>query len=216
MSMDLYLWKAPVTDDPDEAGALLDRHLGGDETVFTPDPAIAAVAAELDRLYPWRWLSNEETVAAMSEEERRRYTPEDLKQVRHIEGGEPWSDLPFDQSDRLLILGIRWGTDNEVLDHIVRLGREHDLVIYDPQGPSVYLPDDPEEAESGPPEPLGPGAIIMAVCVTLLGALLIWAGWRLPVVVLNWLLIGLGVFVLGVGLTLLYAFVIEPLREPLK
>ena len=101
-----------------------------------------------------------------------------------------------------------------MLDHIVRLGREHDLVIYDPQGPSVYLPDDPDESELEPVGSPGFSAIAMAVGVTLLGALLVWAGWRLPILVLNWLLIVLGVFILGVGMTLLYAFVVEPLREP--
>src|SRR5688572_6927935 len=119
MSMDLYLWKAPVTDDPDEAKALLDRYYDKrDTSVFEPSGDIAAYAREL------RGLHSDD--------------PGDFDQ-----DACPWASLPFEETDRFLALNIRWSADNQALDDIVALARKHELVIYDPQGPSVYLPDDP-------------------------------------------------------------------------
>jgi hypothetical protein len=71
MSMELYVWKAPVIDDPDEARALLERYLDGkDQTAFEPSPAIAAMADELLKLHPTRVLRGQEALAAMSDKER--------------------------------------------------------------------------------------------------------------------------------------------------
>lgn len=202
MSMDLYLWKSPVTGDPDEAAALLDRHLGGDAKVFEPSTDIARVSDELCRLYPFRLLSNAETLAAMSEEERGHYTAEELAQLRHIEGGEPWADLPFDQSDRLLVLSVRWGADDRVLDDIVRLGREHELVIYDPQGPSVYLPDDPEEQQPVPPPTLADAAKMLVMAAGLVA--LTYAAWLIPIGWIRWPAVVIAGFVAAAGLFVLW------------
>ena len=161
MSMDLYLWKSPVTDDEEEAGRLIDRYFDDKEQdVFEPSPDIAAAAEELLRLYPYWPVSGEELLASMSDEEKSRYTAQGLAELREFgsytqaEDG-PWSDIPFHQTDNLLVLNIRWSADNKVLDDIVRIGRERELVIYDPQGPSVYLPSDPVDAEPDPPMTLG-------------------------------------------------------------
>jgi hypothetical protein len=215
MSMTLILWKAPVVREPEEAEALLKQFYEcEDDSAFEPSSDIAAVAEELRRLHPWRMLTNEETVARMSDEERQSYRPEVLGELRGVEGGEPWGDLPFWQSERLLMLDLRWGAASDAAtDDIVRLAREHDLVIYDPQGPSVHLPTDPQrdaEAEAEAAQSLGFGAHAMAVGVTLLGLLLIAGGWTLSIPVLNWLLIIVGLFVLGVGITLLGAFIFGP------
>ena len=114
MSMDLYLWKSPVTGDEEEAGKLVARYFDAEEQgVFEPSPDIAAAAEELLRLYPYWPVSGEELLASMSEEERGRYTEEGLAQLREsgsytqAEDG-PWSDLPFEQTDNLLVLNIRW------------------------------------------------------------------------------------------------------------
>ena len=105
----------------------------------------------------------------MSEEERAQYMPEALKQIRGVEGGEPWSDLPFWQSDRLLALDIKWSADDAVIDAIVELAREHELVLYDPQGPEVYLPTDPLPSdEPVPPPTVGDWITIVAICALLL------------------------------------------------
>jgi len=190
MSMDLYLWKAPVTGDEEEARKLVDRYFDiGEHGVFGPSDDIAAAADELLRLYPIRRVSGEELVGAMSDEERGRYTEEGVAELRESgsytqdEGG-PWSDLPFEQTDNLLVLNIRWSADDKVLDDIVRIGRERELVIYDPQGPSVYLPGDPEDY--GPiPEPTAWEWVkTFAIPAALIA--LTWAVWQIPIGWIRW------------------------------
>ena len=133
MSMDLYLWKSPVTGDEEEAKKLIDRHFERQEQgVFEPSADIAAAAEELLRLYPYWPISGEELVAGMSDEERGRYSEDGLAQLRQsgsfTQGkGGPWADLPFDQSDNLLVLSIRWSAHDGVLDDIVRIGREREI-----------------------------------------------------------------------------------------
>jgi hypothetical protein len=185
MSMTLILWKAPLVDDADEAKALLETwYETSDDSAFELSSELALVYDELLRRYPMDWEK----------------------------GADPWADGP-DNTGRLLVLSISWSGDNAILDDVVALTRKHELVLYDPQGPDLHLPGDPEDPP-GPPEPLGFGAIAMGFGVTLLGVLLIAGGWLLSVPVLNWLLIVFGLFVLGVGFTLLYAFIIEPRRQP--
>ena len=160
MSMDLYLCKAPVTDDPDEAAALIDRYFDDrDETVFEPSGDIAAAAAKL----------------------RVRYSddPTDI-----ADDDCPWSSLPFEQTDRLLVLNIRWGADNAVLDYIVELGREHDLVIYDPQGPSVYLPSDPVDQEPVLPPTFTDHFKIWGMALGFVA--LTYGAWQIPWGWLRW------------------------------
>lgn len=209
MSMDLYLWKSPVTDDEEEAGRLVARYFDDNEHgVFEPSPDIAAAADELRRLYPYWRISGEELLASMSEEEQGRYTEEGLAQLResgsYRQGqGGPWADLPFEQTDNLLVLSIRWSAHDGVLDDIIRIGRERELVIYDPQGPSVYLPADAVEE---PVEQTRATArdwfAIIALCAVLLavtyGAWLIPIGWiRWPAVIVAGFFAAAGLFVLG-------------------
>ena len=226
MSMDLYLWKSPVTGDEDEAKRLVDRYFDNNELgVFEPSDDIAAAADELLRLYPYWPVPGAELVAAMSDEERGQYTEEGLAQLRESgsytqdEDG-PWSEIPFDQTENLLVLGIRWSADNKVLDDIVRIGRERELVIYDPQGPSVYLPDDPEDY--GPiPEPSARDWLgIIAMCAFLLAltyaAWLIPIGWlRWPAVIIAGFFAAAGLFVLGGMIAAALGFIdLEEGRKP--
>ncbi len=105
MSMDLFVWKAPVTDDPDEAAKLVGRYYDEDDrSVVEPSADIAAFAEALRSCY-----SDEPT----------DFGDDDC----------PWASLPFDQTDRLIALNIRWSADNSVLDAIVELAREHRLVV---------------------------------------------------------------------------------------
>src|SRR5215210_1542357 len=127
MSMTLILWKAPVVDDPDEAQALIEAWgAHGDDSAFEPSEDIARVADALRS----RWPDD--------------YTDEPPENC-------PWADMPFEQSDRLLALNIRWGADDAAIAAIYVLAREHGLVLYDPQGPDVFLPTDPLEPEAIPP-----------------------------------------------------------------
>jgi hypothetical protein len=53
MGMNLYLWKAPVVDDPDEAARLVDAYENhGDESAFESSADVVAVAKELQRRFP--------------------------------------------------------------------------------------------------------------------------------------------------------------------
>ena len=208
MSMDLYLWKSPVTDDEEEAGKLVDRYFESQEQgVFEPSADIAAAADELRRLYPYWPVSGEELVASMSEEERSQYSEEGLAQLReagsYTQGkGGPWADLPFEQSDGLLVLNIRWSAHDGVLDDIVRIGREHELVIYDPQGPSLYLPTDPiEDLTENPQATAKDWLSIIAMCAVLLG--LTYAAWLIPVGWLRWPAVIVAGFFAAAGLFVL-------------
>lgn len=198
--MTLILWKAPVVDDPDAAKALLTPwYISGDESAFEPSPDIAAVADELRRRYPWRDLSNEETVGRMPEEERARWDEEALTEIKGVEGGEPWADLPFEQSDRLLVLSIKWGADNRVLADITALARNFDLVLYDPQGPDVFLSTDPiEELTEIPPPTAWEWFKSLAIPAVLLA--LTYAAWMIPIGWIRWPAVIVAGFFLAAGL----------------
>lgn len=208
MSMDLYLWKAPVTDDEEEAKKLVARYFDDQEQgVFEPSPDIATVAEELRRIYPYWHVPGEELVAAMSAEERGQYTAKGLAELRqsgsYDQGkGGPWSDLPFEQTDNLLVLNVRWSAHDGVLDDILRLGRAHELVIYDPQGPSLYLPGDPvEEPAEQVRATAGDWISIIAICAVLLG--LTYAAWLIPIGWLKWPAVIIAGFVAAAGLFVL-------------
>jgi hypothetical protein len=206
--MDLYLWKAPVADDEEEAGKLVGRYLeDGERGVFEPSPDIAAAAEELLRLYPYWHVPGEKLVTGMSEAERSQYSEEGLAQLResgsYDQGkGGPWADLPFEQTDNLLVLSIRWSAHDGVLDDIVRVGRERELVIYDPQGPSIYLPTDPvEEPVEQTRATVGDWVSIIALCAVLLG--LTYAAWLIPIGWLRWPAVIIAGFVASAGLFVL-------------
>lgn len=213
MSMDLYLWKSPVTDDEEQAAKLIDRYFDANEQgAFEPSPDIAAAAEELLRLYPYWPVPGEELVRSMSDEERSQYTEEGLAQLlesgSYAQGkGGPWADLPFEQSDNLLQLSIRWSAHDGVLDDIIRIGRERELVIYDPQGPSVYLPDDPEESEPIPAPTLADHLKIWGMAVGL--AALTYAAWLIPYGWLRWPLVAVGAFFTIAALIVVYAMLTE-------
>ena len=155
---------------------------------------IALVANELKRLFPWRDLTNEETVARMSEEERSHYKPEDLRELRGVDGGEPWADLPFYETDRLLSVDVRWGADDAVIAAIVALARKHELVLYDPQGPEVYLPTDPiEELTEFPGFKLGDWLTISAMVAGL--SALTYGAWLIPIGWIRWPLVAVVGFI---------------------
>ena len=64
--MTLILWKGPVVREAEAAEALLKPYYDGlDDSAFEASADIAAFADELRRLYPWRDLTHEETVARM-------------------------------------------------------------------------------------------------------------------------------------------------------
>ena len=206
MSMELYVWKAPVLDDPDEAKALVDRYLdANDETAFEPSPAIASLAEELLQLYPTRVLRGEEALAAMSDKEREGCRDLPLEDVTMVQSEVPWTEFPWFQTDRLLILGMGWSVDGKFLDDVERLAREHDLMLYDPQGPEVYPPGEP--VQPGPDYDPGPIAYVKAFGFVAIFAGLTYAAWLIPFGWVRWPLVVIGLFFTAAALMAAWACV---------
>jgi len=178
MSMTLILWKGPVIDDPDEAKILLQPY-------YDPsDDSAFQVSPDIAKV--WDEL---------------------LRRFPDANDG-PWADFPPEQTDRILLLSIRWGADNAVLDAITELAREHDLVLFDPQGPDIQVPGTPVEPEPGPAMKLGGYFAILLMGVA--AAAIFWLGWRIHVPVLNWILMLSGGFFVIVVLFLLGILLFGP------
>ena len=182
MSMTLILWKAPVVSDEDEAQRLL-----------VP------------------YYDREDDSAFEPSEEIATVAAELLRRFPDAEDG-PWADSPPEQTERILLLGIRWGADDAVLEAIEQLAREHRLVLYDPQGPTVHLPTDP--IDDSPTPPPGFGAYLTVVLVGLVAAAVFLLGWRIDVPVLDWLLMIAGGFGVSVVVFLLGIFLFGPKEDP--
>ena len=83
MSMTLILWKTPVVGDADEAKALTQAWYDSeDDSAFEPSDDIARVADELRRRWPYRMLTNEETVARIHIAEALSYRGETLRRAQ--------------------------------------------------------------------------------------------------------------------------------------
>jgi len=149
--MTLILWKGPVVDDPDAAKALLRPWYDReDDSAFEPSDDLGIM---LERLLD-RWPFDPAT------------------------GSGPWADGP-ENSGRLLDLSISWSGDDRILADIAALARIHHLVLYDPQGPDIFLPDDPIEALTEfPGFPLIDWLKIGAIVAVLSG--LTYAAWLIP------------------------------------
>ena len=185
MSMTLILWKAPVVDDPDKAKALLTPwYITEDESAFEPSADLKTVHDILLKQYPFDW--------------------------NH--GSDPWADPP-QVTDRMLVLSIRWGSESRVLADITALARKFDLVLYDPQGPDVFLSTDPIEELTGVPPPTAwewfKSLAIPAVLIALTyAAWLIPVGWiRWPAVIVAGFFAAAGLFVSGLMIAAALGFI---------
>jgi hypothetical protein len=123
----------------------------------------------------------------------------------------PWSDFPPERSDRLLLLHLRWGADKAVIDAIVELACEHELVLYDPQGPDVSPPTDPVDTGQVPPP--SPFDYLKVVLIGAVAVGVFWLGWTIDVPVLDWILTIAGGFFVAVVLFLLGAMMFGPRAE---
>jgi hypothetical protein len=174
--MSLYAWKSPLVTDTDEARRLLDLE---DESVFEPSEDVTRFFEVLMKRLP---------------------PPESFTDEQLAAGATPWAD-GVEASDRLVSLSIRWGADDDDLDVIVDLAREHDLVLYDPQGPSFHSP---EVEETSPYKP-SPGEFVRGALLLVVGTLGAVGAWKLSVPVLTWLLVFVGGFVALVAAVALVA-----------
>jgi len=179
----LFLWKAPVVDDTDEAERLLKPYYDReDDSAFQQSAAVSTVSSELLRRFPDRFPDSD---------------------------AGPWEEAPH-ETDRLLAVTVWDGADDAeaVIDAIFELAREHELVVYDPQAPHVRLPGEPEP---GPTPPLSLvdrlQMVLIGLVVGLAGAGAFWLGWRMDVPVLDWLLMIVGGFLVTLGVFLIAIFV---------
>jgi len=173
-----FLWAAPTVDHPDEAARLLEPYYErGDASAFESSPNIAIVSDEL----------------------RRRFSDPE---------GEPWAEgLPPKVVDRVLRLAIHPSADATIVNEIVEVAHEYRLVVYDPQGPSFYLPRRVVAAPVPPPR-LGDYLKVMGMGIAAVGVFLL--GWWIQVPVLTWALMIVGGFFLTVILFLLGVMIVRP------
>jgi hypothetical protein len=183
--MDLYVWKAPVVTDEDVARQLITRE---DESVFDPSPDLERFFAELMARFP---------------------PPEAFTEEELATNPVPWADSPYG-SERLVCLSIRWSAADEDLDTIVDLARRHDLVLYDPQGPSFHSPADENE---GVPDAAGMGEYVRGVLLAAFGVLFAFLAWKASIPVLSWVLVFVGGFVALVAGSTTVAVAYQALRE---
>ena len=177
MSMTLILWKAPLVDDPDEAQALLEPwYETGDDSAFEPSDDLATVHDLLLHHHPMDGEND----------------------------GGAWADGP-DNSGRLLVLSVRWGARNRILADIPVLAKKYELVLFDPQGPDLFLPSDP--LEPGPvPLPTAwewfKGFAIPVVLVAIT-----WAAWQIPIGWIRWPAVIVAGFVAAAGLFVFFLMI---------
>ena len=194
--MTLILWKAPWVDNPSDADDLLKDWLEtGDESEFYPNEDIRRAAEMLRSRWP---------------DEYDGEPPDNC----------PWADMPFEQSDRLLAIHIRWGADDEAIAAIYVVAKKLGLILYDPQGPDVFVPTDPIDPGPVPPptawEWFKGTAIVAVLCALTYAAWLIpwwWLKW--PAVIVAGFVTSAGLFVLGGMIAAALGFIdLEEGRKP--
>jgi hypothetical protein len=160
LSGTLIVWKAPLVEDEKAAARLLeDYYASGEEAAFEPSGDVATFYDEIVALYPVdRWAEDE--------------TP-------------TWASAPH-RSDRVVMLDYSWSAPDGFLDDIQRLAGAHELVLYDPQGPDVHLPNEP------PAEPYVPTAkdTLRVARMGLIAVAVAIGAWYLSIPILSWIVIG--------------------------
>ena len=176
MSMTLILWKAPVVSEPEDAKALLTPwYVNGDESAFESCAELGILRDQLIRSYPLEPAADPTN---------------------------PWADGP-EGSDRLLTLSLRWGVESAILADVVAMARELQLVLYDPQGPDIFLHTDPlEELTAIPPPTIFEWFKAVAIPAALIA--LAFIAWKIPIGWVRWptmvffgFFAAAGLFVLG-------------------
>ena len=148
------------------------------------------------------YYDREDESAFESSADVRKVSSELLRRFPEADDG-PWADGPPGESDRILFLSIRWGADDAVIDAITELAREHELVVYDPQGPDVHLPGDPVDSDPAPPPRVMDYVTIALMAVVAAGVTFL--GWWIDVPVLDWVLMIVGGFFVAVTVFVLGA-----------
>lgn len=186
----MILWKAPVVGDPRAAEALLEPfYEREDDSGFEASGDIKRFADELRRQFP---------------DDPSRDPSDEISR---------WDERPFHQSERLLCLTLRPGAGDEIIDAIADLAWEHGLVLYDPQGPWLFPPDDLAESEVEPEAPPGPADWARFSLFTLGSVGMLALGQRLTVPVLDEVLTAFGGFLTAVSLFILVMYLANRKRR---
>ena len=183
MSGTLIVWKAPLVEDEKAAARLLkDYYVSGDEAAFEPSADVARFYDEIVATYP----------------------------IDSWEDDEPptWAGAPH-RSDRVVMLDYSWSAPGEFLDEIQRLARDHELVLYDPQGPDVHLPNEPA---AEPYVPTARDTLRVAGLGLIAGAVAIGA-WYVSIPILSWIVIGVAAVVVLASVLGLYGDAHALLRQ---
>jgi hypothetical protein len=183
MSFDLYVWKGPIVRTGEAASALVARSQDA-TSPFDPSADVVGFFRDLIAAYP--------PLEAFPEADLIDRTAK-----------THWSVSP-EPSDRFVEMHLQWGTPDKVLDSITALARHHALVLFDPQGPDVHLPDDPEEWP-----PFTFGAAIRAFVAGLVGAVIAVVGWVVAIPLVSGIAIVVGGFL---GVMAAYTFIAQGLR----
>jgi hypothetical protein len=179
--MTLILWKAPVVDDPDVAAELLQPYYDReDDSAFEASDDLDTALQRLLERYPF----DPETDSA------------------------PWADRP-ELTGRLLSLSIRWGGDDRILADIMALARIHDLVLYDPQGPDIFLPTASIEQLPATP-PIKPAIWFKILAMVAVLSALTYAAWLIPVGWLRWPAVLIAGFFAAAAIFVLGCMVVAP------
>jgi hypothetical protein len=175
--MTLILWKAPVVREAGEAELLLRPwYDSDDESAFEPSPDVTRFLKEIRAHYP----------------DDHEGGADDLS---------PWSSWPIPDSDRIIDLSIRWSASDSVIETIEDLARTFGLVLYDPQGPDVHLPDDPIDTEPTPPPTLMDAIKFVPLAILLIA--LTYAAWLIPIGWIRWPAVIVAGFIASAGLFVL-------------
>jgi hypothetical protein len=184
MTIDLYVWKAPLVHVPFLAEELLHEHRAG-STRLEPHPDLLAFADQL--------------VARFPEASR-----EAASLAAHATGGA-WS-APIERSDRLVVLHLSETAPDVLLDELLAaiptLAWEYDLVLFDPRAARV------QARWHIPPAPFPARDASRATIAGLVGAGLIVVASRAAIPVLSGGLIFIGGFVVVLALISLPALVV--------
>lgn len=159
MSYDLVAWKAPRVTDEEEAARLVKRYFESDDaTPFGVSSDVEGFYADLMKKYPLPDPAN----------------------PYHVASDQTQWAIECEPSDRVLVLSLSWSTPGEIVDEIVALARARDLVLFDPQGDSIYSPELPLEPEDIP------GQVRQALGAGAAGAGIFVAAFYIPWRILSW------------------------------
>src|SRR5262245_17089329 len=163
MSYDLYVWKGPIVRNPEDAAALVDRS-DDPESPFEPSLDVTNFYDELVEHFPPLESYEESALADRSV--------------------ETWWSVSPERSDRFIELHLHWGGPDDLAEFIYQRARRHALVLYDPQGPDVHLPDDVLTRGGGPEgewPPFRKRDAARAASAALIGLAIAIVSWKLNV-----------------------------------